>query len=117
MEILTQYDSSQISEYQVPFYLTGITHGNCQSVIRNIAFCEELDLIPDPDNKYDKTAVRVVTKDGSFVGWVPGHYKMIFKTLMKGIILKGIAVEMKEPDEEYNFYNVKIKLYKISDKK
>jgi hypothetical protein len=69
--IFPQYASSQISVFAEPIPLAGTKHGECQSVIRKLQFAEELDLIPDPSNEYDNTAVKVCTKKGLFVGWIP----------------------------------------------
>lgn len=107
-------------EYQVPFWLAGTAHGDCQLIIKELVKVgDELELIPDTDNKHDDTAVGVFKfKDGKaigFVGWVPGRYKMIFKTLMKGTNLKATVIEKRKPTEEYNFINVKVQVYEILD--
>ena len=106
------------AEYQVPFWLAGTTHGDCQIIIREIIKVgDELELIPDPDNKFDDTAVGVFKfKNGKaigFVGWVPGHYKMIFKALIKGTKLKATVIEKRKPTAEYNFHNVKVQVYEF----
>lgn len=120
-ELFKRPAQPQKTEYQVPFYLAGVTHGDCQRIITNIIKVgDELELLPDPENKYDDTAVGVFKyKNGKavgFVGWVPGHYKMIFKDLMKGIKLKAIVIEKRAPTYDFKFHNVKVQVYKILTK-
>lgn len=48
----------------------GVTFGNRQSTIRTLKAGDTLKLVKEPDNQYDKTAVRIETEDGKQVGYV-----------------------------------------------
>ena len=55
--------------------ITGISKGNNgvnpQDYIEELEIGEEVFLIAEPENKYDKYAVKVCNKDGIQLGWIP----------------------------------------------
>lgn len=50
--------------------VVGVTFGNRQDTIRHLKPGDKLKLVPEPDNQYDKTAVRIETAKGEQVGYV-----------------------------------------------
>jgi hypothetical protein len=100
-------------------YLAGTNHGDCQFVIKEIIEVgDELVLLPDPENKFDSTAVGVFKfKKGhaiGFLGWIQKQMNIdIFNDLMNGIEVKAVVIEKHKPDREYNFWNVRIQIYRI----
>ena len=50
--------------------VVGVTFDDRQNTIRGLKSGDALKLIPEPDNQYDKTAVRIETVDGKQVGYV-----------------------------------------------
>ena len=51
--------------------LAGVNYNDCEAVIKELVRKgDDLILLPDPENKYDKTATRICTKDGWFMGWL-----------------------------------------------
>lgn len=50
--------------------VAGVTFGNCQRVIRKLSNGQELLLIREPGNKFDKNAIKVMTLTGGQVGYI-----------------------------------------------
>ena len=105
-------------------YLAGTTHGDCQLSIKEFAKVgDEITLFHDPENKYDPCAVAVfcykylmaLKKDSwANYGWIPSHMNhQIADDLQKGIKVKAVVLEKRKPDKEFNFWNVRIQVYRI----
>lgn len=60
---------------------------------------DEMNLLPDPDDEYDKTAIKVMFK-GKHIGWFPkDHHRKneIFELLSKGGEVKVICIANESP--------------------
>lgn len=103
--------------------LSGVKHNNCEIVItRNfrqgkLKEGDALMLIPDPKNKYDKTATRVCTKDGWMIGWLPNQEwnDRIFTDLQAGKKWEATVKEFLKPNVEFNSHNLLIELWEYFD--
>ncbi len=49
----------------------GVTHDGRQSVLAQLKLEQQLKLVREPQNRYDKNAVGIYTLDGKSVGYVP----------------------------------------------
>lgn len=49
----------------------GVTFGDRQRAIARLRVGQPLRFVPEPENAYDNTAVRIETLDGTQVGYVP----------------------------------------------
>ena len=47
-----------------------------QDTIKKLNKNDILDLILEPDNKYDKNAIKVVNKDNELCGYIPKKYQI-----------------------------------------
>lgn len=61
------------------FYVVGIRHNStCEGIECNrlpkIEVGDELVLVPEPENEYDRYAIKVHTKHGEMLGYVPRYY-------------------------------------------
>jgi hypothetical protein len=117
---LEKYNSSFDKKYNVrvndPILtpLAGVNHNDCEAVIKELVKKgDQLMLLPDPENKYDKTATRVCTKDGWFMGWLPNKKwnDRVFNDLQNGKKWEAFVREIRRPDREFNFYNAIIELW------
>lgn len=64
-----------------------------------------VDLIPDPSNEYDSSAVKVFL-DSIFVGYIPENYsEKISCALNNGLIYKSKAKIIGGPSKNYDSYN------------
>jgi hypothetical protein len=55
------------------FYIAGVQHHELHEVIEDLAEGDELDLICEPENKFDPNAVRIES-DGTMLGYVPKKF-------------------------------------------
>ena len=61
--------------------------------------------VPDPDNKYDKNAVMIVTTDGQMIGYIPKDDLKVFRKWSEGNPIP--CVGYYEPDGESFHSNMK----------
>lgn len=69
------------------FYIkaVGVTFENRQRVIRNLKAGDKLQFILEPNNPYDRYAIKIVTMDGKHIGYVSKDYnKTIFNEISLG---------------------------------
>lgn len=52
------------------FYVAGVQHHNLPKVISRLIEGDDLDLVPEPTNKFDSNAVRI-EYEGIMLGYVP----------------------------------------------
>jgi hypothetical protein len=98
--------------------LAGVKYNDCESAIKGLVKeGDQLMLLPDPENKYDKTATRVCTKDGWFMGWLPNHEwnDKVFNDLINNKRWDAYVREIRSPTDEFDFYNVLIELWEFKE--
>lgn len=98
--------------------LSGVTHAHngvkAQDAIRHCHVGEELELIPDPKNRFDNDAVRVCRKNGDQVGWWPAETvmagdwssperMMLADFLRRGCLFRATVEDLDEftPDDNH----------------
>ena len=61
---------------QIPtiFKPTGVSF--CQNVINSLQKGQVVNLVPDPTNKYDSNAIKIMTEDEQMCGFVPRKFKI-----------------------------------------
>ena len=80
----TGYTASP-SQNSSGFYLkvAGVTYEGRQSVVAELEVGEQLFFVPEPTNRYDPYAVKVMTESGEQVGYVPrGNNSTIYNNLI-----------------------------------
>lgn len=84
---------------QRDFYVVGIRHyakcegTNCEKIC--VKSGEDLVFVPDPQNEYDKNAIRIANKDGEHLGYVPRYYNAaILKRINKGYSYSCVVIEV-----------------------
>jgi hypothetical protein len=107
-------------------YLAGAnleTFGVPQYVIEKLAKVgDEVVLIWDNENKHDPCAIAVAIHkyfdllkrvDNWFIGWIPASMNhQICEDIQRGKKVKGVILEKQRPNDEYNYWNVKIQAYR-----
>ena len=96
------------------FVLSGLGHqsAKAQRLANRLRKGNTVELIPDPDNEYDSTAVKVLVK-GHQIGWVnknSDRKDLIFKRIMKKGGGTGTVVwnEMEKGESGYLFRSIGI---------
>ena len=64
-------------EKQFEFYVAGVQHHSLHTILQEVQEGDELLVIPEPTNKYDKNALKIVyeslaDKTPVMIGYVPG---------------------------------------------
>jgi len=96
------------------FYAAGVKfRPNWKNNLMELTTGEELALVPEPDNKFDKNAVKIVSKlDGTHLGYVPaktGEAAIISSALAAGRELKAIVFELLPEFEPWKALEVEVK--------
>lgn len=55
------------------FFVAGVQHHQIHNVLDELRVGDDLDLVPEPDNKYDPNAVRI-EYDSTMLGYVPKKF-------------------------------------------
>ena len=98
------------------FYLMGIRHhagcnGEDCAKKPNVSKGDELFLRAEPDNEADPFAVRVETKDGQMLGYIPRYYsESVSGRLAKGMTYYCIVLELGKEKECETCIQVKLKI-------
>lgn len=77
--------------------LAGVTHADRggtprQGAIADLRSCDELQLVPEPDNPYDPNAVMVLAPDGRQVGYLEARLAgETVRRLRKGVATKAFV--------------------------
>jgi hypothetical protein len=107
-------------------YLSGAnleTFGVPQYVIEKLTKVgDEVVLIWDNENTHDPCAMAVAIHkyldllkrvDNWFIGWIPASMNhQICEDFQRGKKVKGVILEKQKPTNEYNYWNVKIQVYR-----
>jgi len=80
--------------------LSGIRHHKTRSNL-NFKLEEQVYLFPEPKNKFDKNAIKVITEKGSTIGYVSKHHNIeLLELIEKGyfFIVNVSNINLDEPD-------------------
>ena len=70
--------------YQKTFKLAGAKFHNLHKVLEQVEEGDGLDLVPEPDNKYDPNAIKVLW-EGTMIGYIP----RVFSAEVAGLLESG----------------------------
>lgn len=89
-------------------YIAGTTYITNQDIFNKLNVDDNLTLIRE-DNKFDKKAILVMTKDKIKLGYIPEKDNVIFSRLMDaGKLLKA---KIKSIDKKGSFNKIAISIY------
>ena len=98
------------------FYIMGIRHhGDCKGVdcdkIKSLFAGTELTLVQEPENEYDPYAVKVVTREGTMLGYIPRYYSMsVTQRLAKRMTYSCNVIEAKNDGNCENCIKVRLRM-------
>jgi hypothetical protein len=98
--------------FEAEFYAAGVKfrpdwRGNLASLKIN----EELTLEPEPTNRYDKNAIKLISQKGIFLGYVPaktGEALAITQLMERGMKLKATVMELALEFEPWTALQVRV---------
>jgi len=71
--------------------VAGVTHDGRQRIVARCSVGERLTLVRDPDNRFDKGAIKIMRLNGEQLGYVPAH-------VSRGGDPSGLAFQMDRGD-------------------
>lgn len=94
--------------YLDSIYIAGTSHLEDPEPVFSLKEKDEVVLVREPENRYDRRAIRIQTKGGQKLGYVPKKENRIYSRLMDaGKLLKGV-VEDNENRMSYSLVSVGI---------
>lgn len=90
------------------FYVAGVKFHQLNSVIDEMEEGELLTLKPEPDNKYDSNAMKIL-RDGVMLGYVPGKISsQVTYAFKQNETLKCLVTKLRPENEPWNQLKVSI---------
>ena len=68
--------------------IAGAQHTGNAELLAGLPLGEPLDLIAEPENKFDKNAIRVVAESGEKLGYIPASHALAATNANFAIILQ-----------------------------
>lgn len=95
------------------FYIAGAQYHSLESVIKKLEVGDNLQLVPEPSNEYDKNAVRIEYNDidkNVMCGYVPMFFSnKISEKLKMEKQLECVIIELNKDADPWEMCKVEIK--------
>ena len=65
------------------FYIAGVKHHQLHTILDDLEEGSELELVPEPDNKFDSNAVKIVAAGDVMCGYVPRKFSAEVAALLQ----------------------------------
>lgn len=89
--------------------VTGVSWDNRQELIPNLIINEEVKLIRDFNNQYDKYAIAVKTIAGNQIGWIPKNLaKILAPEIDAGIEWQATIEDILQNDQQLKGVSIKL---------
>ena len=95
-------------EFTQEFYVAGVKFHELHKVIKEVKEGELLVLIPEPDNKYDPNAIRIV-RNGLMLGYVPAKLAASVQASMEVGTVTCIVTEIEPSAKPWQQLKVGLK--------
>ena len=95
------------------FFVAGVQHHDLNTVINAIEEGDGLDLVPEPTNKFDTNAIKIMY-EGTMIGYVPKK----FSAEVAGAIEIGTDVECevtKLNKDAKPWEQIEVKIYSLEE--
>lgn len=94
------------------FFVAGVKfRKDWKENVKELEEGQELHLVPEPTNKFDKNAIKVIDLRGTMLGYVPaktGEALLVSSALKKGYVLKATLTELAPDFEPWRALQVKV---------
>ena len=102
-----QYDGNKVAFPKESFLIRGISY--YQDKLINIGYESELNLYPEPSNKYDKTAIQILFNNNK-IGYVPNED--FFKNMCIENINNNLKIINIKPEHDNGNLGIRVILDK-----
>jgi|WetSurMetagenome_2_1015567.scaffolds.fasta_scaffold228475_3 hypothetical protein len=79
------------------FFIAGVKFHDLSKVINQLSEGDYLDLVPDPDNKFDSNAVRI-EHEGTMLGFVPKTFSAEIAAAIEALGVDELECEITKLD-------------------
>lgn len=98
------------------FHAHGTTYGDRQAVIRRCVRGEQLQLVREPENPYDRNAIRICRLNGEDLGYVPRDNTAELALKMDaGQQIRAEVDWLNSPTEEFQRFGLKVRVGVLKD--
>ena len=94
--------------FLISTFVAGTTYIKDKSVFDEIKVGDKLNLVREPENKYDEFAIAVFTQSGKKLGYLPEKDNPILARLLDAG--KRLAATVEELSVKGNYVNIRIKI-------
>ena len=115
LEFKTKEEKKMKELFETEFYVAGVKfRPDWKANLESLEIGEELILEPEPTNKFDKNAIKILSKHGDnvcFHGYVPaktGEALVLTQYLNEGMILKATVKDLAPDFEPWQALLVKV---------
>ena len=93
----------------IDFYVAGVKYHKLYDIIDKLKEGNDVQLIPEPDNKYDKYAIRIEALD-TMLGYIPRILAVFVAAKIKSeIVLSAKILEIKPESDSWTALKVRVK--------
>lgn len=91
------------------FYIAGVQHHEFKQVLHDLQEGQDVDLIPDPKNKFDKNAIALtVGNDAVMLGYVPKKINSEVLAAMVTSVLRCKITKLNKTSKPWEMIEVTI---------
>jgi hypothetical protein len=98
------------------FHAHGVTHGDRQIAISHCVRGEQLELVREAENPYDRNAIRIRRLNGDDLGYVPrDNAAKLAPKMDAGQQVRAEVDWLNSPNEEFQHFGLKVRVGVLKD--
>lgn len=90
------------------FFVAGVQHHDLAQVVNELEVGDDLELIPEPTNKYDPNAIQIKDCLGTMLGYVPRKFSAEISAKLELTELVCTITELNKENKPWEMLKVKI---------
>ncbi len=95
--------------FEINFYVAGVKFHKLYDIIERLKEGDDVQLILEPDNKYDKYAIRIEALD-TMLGYIPRTLAIFVAAKIKSkIALSAKIIQISPESESWTALKIKVK--------
>lgn len=94
--------------FEKDFYVAGVKFHKLYNIIERLKEGDDVQLIPEPDNKYDKYAIRIEVLD-TMLGYIPRTLAIFVAAKIKSkIALSAKIIQISPESDSWTALKIKV---------